>query len=69
MDPAAARHAGSCDRRILTGAQAAMTFGLAAARNEVLECVGWAVERDGLLGAPPVRVVAGVERHAIGDRI
>ena len=29
---------------------------------------GWDVERDGLMGAPRVRVVAGAERHATIDR-
>jgi glutamate/tyrosine decarboxylase-like PLP-dependent enzyme len=34
----------------------------------VLEQVGWDVERDGLAGAPAVRVVVGGERHATIDR-
>jgi len=34
----------------------------------VLAQAGWDVERDGLLGAPRVRVVASVERHATIDR-
>ena len=48
----------------VTGAQAANTVGLAAARHHVLAEAGWDVERDGLVGAPRVRVIAGVERHA-----
>ena len=52
----------------VTGAQAANTVGLAAARHHVLSEVGWDVEREGLLRAPPVRVVASVERHATIDR-
>jgi glutamate/tyrosine decarboxylase-like PLP-dependent enzyme len=52
----------------VTGAQAANTVGLAAARHHVLAEVGWDVERKGLAGAPRVRVVAGVERHATIDR-
>jgi glutamate/tyrosine decarboxylase-like PLP-dependent enzyme len=52
----------------VTGAQAANTVGLAAARHHVLSAVGWDVERRGLAGAPPVRVVAGAERHATVDR-
>jgi glutamate/tyrosine decarboxylase-like PLP-dependent enzyme len=52
----------------VTGAQEANTVGLAAGRHHVLRQVGWDVERDGLHGAPPVRVVAGVERHATVDR-
>jgi glutamate/tyrosine decarboxylase-like PLP-dependent enzyme len=51
-----------------TGAQGANTVALAAARHRVLERAGWDVERDGLVGAPPVRVVAGEERHATIDR-
>jgi glutamate/tyrosine decarboxylase-like PLP-dependent enzyme len=52
----------------VTGGQAANTVGLAAARHRVLADAGWDVERDGLLGAPRVRVVAGAERHATIDR-
>jgi glutamate/tyrosine decarboxylase-like PLP-dependent enzyme len=52
----------------VTGGQAANTVGLAAARHYTLAQVGWDVERDGLLGAPRLRVVAGEERHATIDR-
>ena len=52
----------------VTGAQAANTVGLAAARHHVLAQAGWDVERYGLAGAPRVRVLAGVERHATIDR-
>jgi glutamate/tyrosine decarboxylase-like PLP-dependent enzyme len=52
----------------VTGGQAANTVGLAAARHHVLAAAGWDVERDGLTGAPRVRVVAGAERHATIDR-
>lgn len=52
----------------VTGGQEANTVGLAAARHQVLADAGWDVERDGLLGAPGVRVVAGEERHATIDR-
>lgn len=52
----------------VTGGQAANTAGLAAARHDVLARAGWDVEREGLLGAPRVRVVAGAERHATIDR-
>lgn len=52
----------------VTGAQEANTVGLAAGRHQVLERAGWDVERDGLHGAPRVRVVAGAERHATLDR-
>jgi len=52
----------------VTGAQMANFTGLAAARHEVLRRVGWDVERDGLIGAPPIRVLAGAERHDTIDR-
>jgi glutamate/tyrosine decarboxylase-like PLP-dependent enzyme len=52
----------------VTGAQGANTVGLAAARHHVLTQAGWDVERDGLFGAPRVRVVANEERHATIDR-
>jgi glutamate/tyrosine decarboxylase-like PLP-dependent enzyme len=51
-----------------TGAQAANTIGLAAARWYVLDQCGWDVGRDGLGGAPAVRVVVGEERHGTVDR-
>jgi glutamate/tyrosine decarboxylase-like PLP-dependent enzyme len=52
----------------VTGAQEANTVGLAAGRQHVLAEAGWDVARDGLAGAPAVRVVASVERHATVDR-
>lgn len=52
----------------VTGAQAANTVGLAAGRWRVLHDRGWDVGRDGLSGAPPVRVFVGAERHATVDR-
>ena len=57
-----------CSVGFVTGAQGANTASLAAARHHVLEQVGWDVERDGLVGAPRVRVVASTERHATIDR-
>ena len=51
----------------VTGAQGANTVGLAAARWSVLHRHGWDVGRDGLAGAPRVRVVVGAERHATID--
>jgi glutamate/tyrosine decarboxylase-like PLP-dependent enzyme len=41
---------------------------LAAARHAVLERVGWNVNERGLIGAPPVHVVAGEDRHTTIDR-
>jgi glutamate/tyrosine decarboxylase-like PLP-dependent enzyme len=52
----------------VTGGQAANTVALAAARHQVLAEAGWDVEHHGLVGAPPVRVVATCERHATIDR-
>ncbi len=51
-----------------TGGQGANTVGLAAGRWKVLDQVGWDVGRDGLCGAPRLRVVANAERHATIDR-
>jgi glutamate/tyrosine decarboxylase-like PLP-dependent enzyme len=48
----------------VTGGQGANTTCLAAARYAVLARVGWDVERDGLIGAPPVRVLCGEQAHA-----
>ncbi|MBT0993453.1 aminotransferase class V-fold PLP-dependent enzyme [Cellulomonas sp. DKR-3] len=50
-----------------TGATAANFAALAAARHRVLADAGWDVERDGLSGAPHVRVLAGAERHGSVD--
>jgi pyridoxal-dependent decarboxylase-like protein len=47
----------------VTGTQMAHVTALAAARHHVLEAHGWDVERRGLQGAPPIRVVAGAKRH------
>ena len=52
----------------VTGAGAANTVGLAAGRSHVLAAKGWDAGRDGLAGAPRVRIVAGAERHATIDR-
>jgi glutamate/tyrosine decarboxylase-like PLP-dependent enzyme len=51
----------------VTGGQMANVTGLAAARHHVLAAAGWDVERDGLVGAPPVEVVVGAERHVTID--
>ncbi|MBV8444740.1 MAG: aspartate aminotransferase family protein, partial [Candidatus Dormibacteraeota bacterium] len=49
---------------LVTGTQQANFCGLAAARHAVLARSGWNVEEEGLIGAPPVRVVAGREAHS-----
>ncbi|MEO5919980.1 MAG: pyridoxal-dependent decarboxylase [Pseudolysinimonas sp.] len=51
----------------VTGATMANFTGLAAGRDSVLAERGWNVARDGLSGAPRVRVVAGAERHSSID--
>ncbi len=48
----------------VTGATMANFSALAAARRAVLLKAGWNVEEDGLIGAPPIRVVVGDEVHA-----
>jgi glutamate/tyrosine decarboxylase-like PLP-dependent enzyme len=48
----------------VTGATMANFTALAAARHAVLAATGWDVERDGLQGAPRIRVVVGEEAHA-----
>jgi glutamate/tyrosine decarboxylase-like PLP-dependent enzyme len=52
----------------VTGAGAANTVGIAAGRSHVLAAHGWDAGRDGLHGAPRIRIMAGVERHATIDR-
>jgi glutamate/tyrosine decarboxylase-like PLP-dependent enzyme len=47
----------------VTGCQMAHFTCLAAARHAVLRDVGWDVEREGLQGAPAVRVLAGEYSH------
>jgi glutamate/tyrosine decarboxylase-like PLP-dependent enzyme len=47
-----------------TGATMAHFTALAAARHTVLRGVGWDVEEDGLIGAPPIQVVVGADVHA-----
>jgi glutamate/tyrosine decarboxylase-like PLP-dependent enzyme len=52
----------------VTGCQMAHVTALAAAREHLLAERGWDVGRQGLYGAPPVRVVVGGERHVTVDR-
>lgn len=47
----------------VTGATMANFTGLAAARQAVLARAGYDVERLGLVGCPPVRVLVGADRH------
>jgi glutamate/tyrosine decarboxylase-like PLP-dependent enzyme len=46
-----------------TGATMASFTALAAGRHRVLERVGWNIETDGYVGAPPIDVVVGDEAH------
>jgi glutamate/tyrosine decarboxylase-like PLP-dependent enzyme len=48
----------------VTGGTMANFTSLAAARGEVLRRVGWDVEADGLIGAPPIHVILGEEAHS-----
>lgn len=52
-----------CGGGFVTGATVANFCTLAAARHAVLERAGWDVEADGLIGAPPITVIAGAEAH------
>lgn len=52
----------------VTGCQMAHATALAAARHAVLARVGWDVERQGLAGAPAIRVLANAHRHSSVDR-
>ena len=52
-----------CSVGFVTGATMAGFTCLAAARNSVLARVGWDVEAEGLMGAPPVRMLVGEDAH------
>ncbi|TXH34494.1 MAG: aspartate aminotransferase family protein [Rhodospirillaceae bacterium] len=47
----------------VSGCQMAHVTALLAARHHVLMKAGWDVERQGLFGAPPIRVFCGAEAH------
>lgn len=49
---------------IVSGSSVAILCALAAARNELLRRQGWDAGRDGLFGAPPLRVVLGEQAHS-----
>jgi glutamate/tyrosine decarboxylase-like PLP-dependent enzyme len=53
-----------CAGAFLTGTTVAHITSLAAARDSLLERVGWNVRADGLFGAPPITVIVGAETHA-----
>ncbi|HET9954366.1 MAG TPA: pyridoxal-dependent decarboxylase, partial [Polyangiaceae bacterium] len=52
----------------VSGCSMANLTALAGARSQVLRSAGWDVEREGLFGAPAVRVFVGQERHESIDR-
>jgi glutamate/tyrosine decarboxylase-like PLP-dependent enzyme len=52
----------------VTGCQMAHVTCLAAARHRVLADAGWDVERDGLNGAPGLRILTSTEQHATVPR-
>ncbi len=51
-----------------TGCQMAHFTALAAARDHLLERVGWQVGEQGLAGSPPIRVIGSAVRHVSIDR-
>jgi glutamate/tyrosine decarboxylase-like PLP-dependent enzyme len=53
---------------LVTGCQMAHVTGLAAARNALLSRRGWDVERQGLAGAPRIRILSTHERHGTVER-
>ena len=57
-----------CAVSFTTGCQMSHAAGLAAARHHVLARAGWDVERDGLWGAPPIRVLANAHHHGSVSR-
>jgi len=52
-----------CAAGFVTGATVANFTALAAARNRVFADAGWDVEKDGLVGAPPLTIIIGEEAH------
>ncbi|MBV9591894.1 MAG: aminotransferase class V-fold PLP-dependent enzyme, partial [Hyphomicrobiales bacterium] len=54
---------GSASFAFVTGCQMAHTTALAAARHKLFADRNWDVERKGLAGAPPLRIVTTQNRH------
>ncbi len=52
----------------VTGTQMAHFTCLAAARHALLDGRGWDVERNGLYGAPPIRILCNDQRHGSIER-
>ena len=55
---------GGADVAFVTGATVANASCLAAARDALLAEHGWDVQRDGLFGAPEIRVIIGEKAHS-----
>jgi glutamate/tyrosine decarboxylase-like PLP-dependent enzyme len=53
-----------CQGGFVTGTTAAHIASLAAARDVLLERVGWNARADGMFGAPPITVVVSAETHS-----
>ena len=53
---------------LVTGCQMAHTTCLAAARQSVLEKRGWDVGKQGMFGAPPIRIISSELRHETFER-
>ncbi len=53
---------------LVTGCQMAHTTCLAAARHALLAARGWDVEKAGLYGAPPIRILTSAMRHGTFER-
>jgi glutamate/tyrosine decarboxylase-like PLP-dependent enzyme len=53
---------------LVTGSQMAHATCLASARNFLLSRLGWDVERKGLTGAPPIRILSSSQRHGSFER-
>lgn len=53
---------------LVTGCQMAHVTCLSAARHRLLAGRGWDVERDGLFGAPAIRIITSTEAHGTARR-
>jgi glutamate/tyrosine decarboxylase-like PLP-dependent enzyme len=53
---------------LVSGCQMAHSTCLAAARHALLAKRGWDVERQGLYGAPPIRILTSDQRHGTFER-
>ncbi len=53
---------------LVTGCQMAHVTCLSAARNAILSDLGWDVERQGLNGSPPIKVLTSDQHHASVNR-